>query len=150
MIRAFDYEMNEVASIKIDIYNRDLWKERLFVKIYLECLGYRNVDYSKVVRNSFLSSGNMLWPNRLWHSLQESPGEQTDPSVDWDLCELLASTGLLDTDVYPSSYYMSQVNRNFETLVRLKIKNGTGHQVLGITPSLIISFLSVVGTYVSR
>ena len=55
----------------------------------------------------------MLWPNRLRHSLQESSGMQTGPSVDWDLCELLASAGLLDTDVYPSSYYMSQVNRKF-------------------------------------
>ena len=27
---------------------------------------------------------------RLRHSLQKSPGKQTDPSVDWDLCELLA------------------------------------------------------------
>ena len=55
----------------------------------------------------------MFWPNRLRHSLQEFPGKQTDPSVDWDLCELLTLTGLLDTDVYPSSYYMSQVNRKF-------------------------------------
>ena len=58
MIRVFDYEMNEVASIQIYI-KMEIYKRRAICKKknYLECLGYRNVDYSKVVRNSFLSSG---------------------------------------------------------------------------------------------
>ena len=76
----------------------------------------------------------MLWPNRLRHSLQEFPGKQTDPSVDWDLCELLTLTGLLDTDVYPSSYYMPQVNRKFETLVRLKIEEWDGLSSFWVSP----------------
>ena len=33
---------------------------------------------------------DMLWPNRLRHSLQESQVSKTGPSVDWDICELLA------------------------------------------------------------
>ena len=51
--RVFDYETNEVTSIKINIKIEIYKREAICKKIYLERLGYRNVDYSKVVRRFF-------------------------------------------------------------------------------------------------
>ena len=149
MIRVFDYEMNEVASIKLTLKWRFI-KEWLFVKIYLECLGYRNVDYSKVVRKFF-------WVRETCFGLIGYDTLSKSPQVSKRIPRLIGiyTNCLPRQDCWiPMSTLPVTTCPKLIEISRLwwdwKSRNGTGHQVLGITPSLIISFPSVVGTYVSR